>query len=107
MALSSFVVVFSPVLPTRFIPGRMRQPSDDARTAPITLGSRLKSSREKAAWRWGARGRKKARRRENVKNSVWQRRNGRRPTILSRRYAPARMPESSEDHLLAKMLGLQ
>ena len=59
MVLSYFVVVFSPVLPTRFIPGRMRQPSDDARTASITLGSRLKSSREKAAWRWGARGRKK------------------------------------------------
>ena len=72
MVLSSFVVVFSPELPTRFIPGRMRQPSDDARTASITLGSRLISSREKAAWRWGARGRKKARRRENVRNSVWQ-----------------------------------
>ena len=54
-----------PVLPTRFVPGRIRQPSDDARTASITLGSRLKSSREKAAWRWGARGRKRARRRKN------------------------------------------
>jgi len=32
LVLSSFVVVFSPVLSTRFIPGRMRQPSDDART---------------------------------------------------------------------------
>ena len=72
MVLSSFVVVFSPVLHTRFIPGRMRQPSDDARTASITLVSRLKSSREKAAWRWGALGRKKARRRENVRNSVWE-----------------------------------
>jgi len=72
LVLSSFVVVFSPVLPMGFIPGRMRQPSDDARTASITLGSRLKSSREKAAWRWGARGRKIARRRENVRNSVWK-----------------------------------
>ena len=71
LVLNSFVVVFSPVLPTRFIPGRMRQPSDDARTASIMLGSRLKSPREKAAWRWGARGRKRARRRENVRNSVW------------------------------------
>ena len=33
-----------PVLPTRFIPGRMRQPSDDVRTTSITLGSRLKST---------------------------------------------------------------
>jgi hypothetical protein len=44
LVLSSFVVVFSLVLPTRFIPGRMRQPSDDVRTASITLGSRLKST---------------------------------------------------------------
>ena len=44
LVLSSFVVVFSPVLPTRFIPGRMRQPSDDARTASIVPGSRLKST---------------------------------------------------------------
>jgi hypothetical protein len=71
---SSFVVVFSPVLPTRFVPGRMRQLSDDARTASITLGLRLKSSREEAAWRWGARGRKRARRRKNCKKlrvEVW------------------------------------
>ena len=44
LVLSSFVVVFSPVLPTKFIPGRVRQPIDDARTASITLGSRLKST---------------------------------------------------------------
>ena len=44
LVLSCFVVVFSPVLPTRFIPGRMWQPSDDVRTASITLGSRLKST---------------------------------------------------------------
>ena len=43
MVLNSFVVVFDPVLPRRF-PGRKRQPSDDARTAPITPSSRWKST---------------------------------------------------------------
>jgi hypothetical protein len=42
LVLNSFVVVFGPVLPTRF-PGRKRQPSDDARTAPITPGFSFRS----------------------------------------------------------------
>ena len=39
LVLKSFVVVFGPVLRTR-IPGRMRQPSDDARAASVMPGSR-------------------------------------------------------------------
>ena len=43
LVLKSFVVVFGPVLPTRF-PRRKRQPSDDARTVSITPGFRSKNS---------------------------------------------------------------
>jgi hypothetical protein len=43
LLLIFLVVVFVPVLCTR-IPGRKRQPSDDARTAPIVPGLRSKST---------------------------------------------------------------
>jgi hypothetical protein len=43
LVLNSFVVVFGPVLRTG-IPGRKRQPSDDARKASIMPGSTSKST---------------------------------------------------------------
>jgi hypothetical protein len=50
LLLSSFVVVFSPVLPTRFIPGRMRQPSDDARTRAKSVDHAGLEVEEHCAW---------------------------------------------------------
>jgi hypothetical protein len=50
LVLSSFVVVFSPVLPRRFIPGRIRQPSDDARTRANSIDHAGLEVEEHCAW---------------------------------------------------------